>query len=71
MKNEELREMTSDELMIKKTELKEGMLHMRLQQQSGQLEDSAALCRDRRTIARIETILSQRRNKQAGAQVGV
>lgn len=62
MKNtSELREMTSDELLAKRRELKHELLNLRIQQQIGQLENTAVLRTNRREVACIETILSERR----------
>jgi len=52
--------MSSDELLTKKRDLRQESLHLRLQQQSGQLEQPSRLRLLRREVARIETILSQR-----------
>ena len=56
--------MSSDELLTKKRDLRQEKLHLRLQQQSGQLEQPSRLRLLRREAARVETILTQR-NKQA------
>lgn len=63
MKFKELAEMTSDELLTKKRDLRQENLHLRLQQQSGQLEQPSRLQLLRRDVARIETILTQRATK--------
>jgi large subunit ribosomal protein L29 len=63
MKFKELAEMTSDELLTKKRDLRQENLHLRLQQQSGQLEQPSRLRLLRRDVARIETILTQRVGK--------
>ena len=60
MKFKELAEMTSDELLTKKRDLRQENLHLRMQQQSGQLEQPSRLRLLRRDVARIETILSER-----------
>lgn len=60
MKIKELREMTVEELTTKRRELKHEMLNLRLQQQSGQLENPARLHLLRRDVARIETIITER-----------
>jgi large subunit ribosomal protein L29 len=60
MKIKEIMEMTSDELLTKKRDLRQESLHLRLQQQSGQLEQPSRLRLLRRDVARIETILSKR-----------
>jgi large subunit ribosomal protein L29 len=65
MKFKEISEMTSDELLTKKRDLRQESLHLRLQQQSGQLEQPSRLRLLRREVARIETVLSQRAAKAA------
>ena len=60
MKIKEIIEMSSDELMTKRRDLRQERLHLRLQQQSGQLEQPSRLRLIRRDVARIETILTQR-----------
>lgn len=60
MKIKEIIEMTTDELLTKKRDLRQESLHLRLQQQSGQLEQPSRLRLLRRDVARIETILSKR-----------
>ena len=59
----ELREKTNEELTSQRRDLKHEMLNFRIQQQSGQLEDTATIRKNRREIAKIETILSERRLK--------
>jgi len=66
MKIKEIMEMTSDELLTKKRDLRQESLHLRLQQQSGQLEQPSRLRLLRRDVARIETVLSTR-SKEATA----
>jgi large subunit ribosomal protein L29 len=60
MKMKEIAELSSDELLTKRRDLRQERLHLRLQQQSGQLEQPSRLRLLRRDIARIETELSQR-----------
>jgi large subunit ribosomal protein L29 len=60
MKIKELTELTTDELLTKRRDLRQERLHLRLQQQSGQLEQPSRLRFLRRDIARIETTLSYR-----------
>ncbi|HEY3601703.1 MAG TPA: 50S ribosomal protein L29 [Chthoniobacterales bacterium] len=67
MKLKELQEMGTDELLTKKRDLRQESLHLRLQQQSGQLEQPSRLRLLRRDVARIETLLTQR-NKEAAAK---
>ncbi|MDQ2824291.1 MAG: 50S ribosomal protein L29 [Verrucomicrobiota bacterium] len=60
MKIKEMIEMSTDELLTKKRDFRQESLHLRLQQQSGQLEQPSRLRLLRRDVARIETILSGR-----------
>jgi large subunit ribosomal protein L29 len=63
MKMKELKELAMDELLTKRRDLRQESLHLRLQQQSGQLEQPSRLRLLRRDLARIETELSQRTHK--------
>ena len=63
MKIKEIIEMSTDELLTKRRDLRQERLHLRLQQQSGQLEQPSRLRLLRRDVARIETILSRRDNE--------
>ena len=60
MKMKEIVEMSTDELLTKRRDLRQERLHLRLQQQSGQLEQPSRLRLVRRDVARIETELSHR-----------
>jgi large subunit ribosomal protein L29 len=60
MKMKELTELSTDELLTKRRDLRQERLHLRLQQQSGQLEQPSRLRLLRRDIARVETTLSHR-----------
>lgn len=68
MKFKEISEMGSEELETKKRDMRQESLHLRLQQQSGQLEQPSRLRLLRREVARIETVLSQRAAKAATAK---
>lgn len=67
MKMKEITELSTDELLTKRRDLRQERLHLRLQQQSGQLEQPSRLRLLRRDIGRIETQLSQR-EKQSKAK---
>jgi len=67
MKMKEITELSTDELLTKRRDLRQERLHLRLQQQSGQLEQPSRLRLLRRDIARLETVLSER-GKQAEAK---
>jgi len=62
-KIKKLRELTNEELLAKRRDLKHEVLNLRVQQQSGQLENTALLRNNRREVAIIETVLSERRIK--------
>lgn len=61
MKINQLRELTVEELIARKRELRKEALHLRIQQASGQLENTAHLKDLRKEVARIETLVSERR----------
>ena len=63
MKMKDLSELAMDELLTKRRDLRQESLHLRLQQQSGQLEQPSRLRLLRRDLARIETELSHRGRK--------
>jgi large subunit ribosomal protein L29 len=66
MKMKELSELAMDELLTKRRDLRQESLHLRLQQQSGQLEQPSRLRLLRRDLARIETELSHRSKTNRG-----
>ena len=66
MKMKEITELSTDELLTKRRDLRQERLHLRLQQQSGQLEQPSRLRLLRRDIARLETVLSQRGKQSTG-----
>ncbi len=61
MKIKELRELSKDELVAKRNELKQQALQSRVQHVGGQLENTSIFRQLRRQVAHIETILSERR----------
>ncbi|MFN2542324.1 MAG: 50S ribosomal protein L29 [Chthoniobacterales bacterium] len=67
MKIKEIIEMSTDELLTKRRDFRQESLHLRLQQQSGQLEQPSRLRLLRRDVARIETVLTQRAKQPAEA----
>jgi len=60
MKFKDIQEMTTDELLTRKRDLRQESLHLRLQQQSGQLEQPSRMRLLRRDVARVETVLTER-----------
>ena len=65
MKIKEISDLTPEELQVRKRELKEEIFHLRVQQQSGQLEKPSQLRTLRREIARLETVLTQKQTAAA------
>jgi large subunit ribosomal protein L29 len=61
MKIKELRELSKDELVARRNELKKQALDSRVQQVGGQLENTAIFRNIRKEVAHIETIISERR----------
>ena len=64
MKLEELKEKTAAELADERRDFKIEMMNLRVQKASGQLENPARIKIVRKTIARIETLLSEKRISQ-------
>lgn len=60
MKASEIREMSSEELQTKLTELKEELFNLRFQLAVNQLENSSRISAVKKDIARVSTILRQR-----------
>jgi large subunit ribosomal protein L29 len=65
MKMSEIKDLTLVELSAKGRDLRQEIFNLRLQQASAQLEKPARLRTLRRDIARVETRISQLRNKAA------
>jgi len=67
MKFSEMKDMTLVELAAKSRDLRHEMFNLRLQQASAQLEKPAQLRLLRKDIARLETRISELRNKAKAA----
>ena len=65
MKIKEFLNATPAELITRRTNMKHEVMNLRLQQKSGQMENTARLKNLRRAIARIETVLSNHRHTAA------
>jgi large subunit ribosomal protein L29 len=61
-KAKDIRELTKEELFRKLRDLKEEAFNLRLQQATGQLENSDRIRIVRREIARTNTILKEKKN---------
>ena len=60
MKIKEIRDLSKEELAARKHQLREESFHLRIQQQSGQLEKPSQIRAIRREVARLETVLKQK-----------
>ena len=65
MKMKEITELSTGELLTKRRDLRQESLHLRLQQQSGQLEQPSRLRLLRRDLARLEAVLTQREKQSS------
>ncbi len=61
VKTKDLRAMTIDELEAKLLENKKEQFNLRIQQSTGQLQNVANMRRVRREIARINTLIAERK----------
>jgi large subunit ribosomal protein L29 len=64
-KSKDTKELSVKELESKLRDLKEEGFNLRLQKATGTLENSARIRTVRREAARVQTVLSNHRNKQA------
>ena len=64
MKAADVRAKTDDELRDQLRDLKKEAFNLRFQQASGQLENTARVRDVRRHIARVQTVLNERRQAQ-------
>ena len=65
MKMSEIKDLTLVELTAKSRDLRQEMFNLRLQQASSQLEKPSRLRLLRKDVARVETQISQLRNRAA------
>ncbi len=59
MKTNELKELSTAELLEKEAEFKEELFNLRFQLATGQLENTAKIKQVRKNIARVKTVLRQ------------
>ncbi|KRN04283.1 MULTISPECIES: 50S ribosomal protein L29 [Holzapfeliella] len=59
MKANEIKELTTEQIIAKEKQYKEELFNLRFQQATGQLENTARLKQVRKNIARIKTILRE------------
>ncbi len=61
MKASEFRDLSIEELAVKEKELAEALFNLKFQHATGQLDNTAQLARTRKDIARVKTILVEKR----------
>jgi large subunit ribosomal protein L29 len=61
VKIKDLRAMTIDELESKLTECKKEQINLRIQQSTGQLQNTSNMKKVRREVAQINTLISERK----------
>jgi large subunit ribosomal protein L29 len=64
MKAEKIREMSEDELRKKEEDLQDQLFRMRIQKSTGQLDRPAKIRDARKDLARLKTILAERRRAE-------
>jgi large subunit ribosomal protein L29 len=69
VKVDKVREMSADELRARERELQEQLFRLRFQKSIGQLDNALKIRETRRDIARVKTVLRQKR-AQASAPAG-
>lgn len=65
MKSKEIREMQSDELIVKLNDLKQELFNLRFSHTTGQLNNPMQMVACKKDIARIKTILREREMQKA------
>lgn len=66
MKNSELRERSVGDLLVHEAELARDLWKARFSNYTNQLDDTAKIRRLRRQIARVKTIITQKRKAEQG-----
>ena len=61
VKTKDLRAMSLDELEAKLVECKKEQFNLRIQQSTGQLQNTAQLAKVRKEVARINTLITERK----------
>ena len=61
MKASEFRDLSIEELSVKEKELAESLFNLKFQHATGQLDNTAQLKKTRKDIARVKTILVEKR----------
>jgi large subunit ribosomal protein L29 len=67
MKARELRDLSEDELRAREGELADALFHLRLRRATSQLPNPMKVRETRRDLARVKTVLRQRRARPEGS----
>ena len=67
MKVKEIRELTTEQIEAKINEFKEEIFNLRMQQATGNLEKPSRINELRKSVARMKTILAERKEAQGGS----
>ncbi len=70
MEAKEIREMSREEIIQKRRELKQQIFHLRLGRSSGRLESPMKVRQTKRDLARLETFLREKDMDGVGAKEG-
>jgi large subunit ribosomal protein L29 len=70
VKADKVREMSDDELRTRERELQEQLFRLRFQKSLGQLENALKIRETRRDIARVKTVMRQKKQAAAPAAAG-
>jgi large subunit ribosomal protein L29 len=70
MRARELRELSIDELSQKEMDLKEELFNLKFQRATGQLENLMRLTQVKRDIARVKTVLGEKKGKDKDEKAG-
>jgi large subunit ribosomal protein L29 len=64
MRASEYRDLSVEELAVKEKELSEALFNLKFQHATGQLDNTAQLKKTRKDIARVKTILGEKRGTE-------
>ncbi len=67
MKAAELRQLSGKDLSSKIAELEESLFRIRCNRTLGQIEDTTAITKTRRAVARAKTVLKEKQSAEKGA----
>ena len=68
MKAEKVRDMSEDELLKKEEDLQDQLLRLRIQNATAQLDRPTKIRDARKDLARVKTILAERRRAESGSR---